>query len=936
MNASILSQLRSHRPGRARYARFVVVVGVCVACGFLLPLPVHCADGDLDLTFVPDASYPVDALGLGVIDGEYYFSHPVEPDGRLLEDGQLDPDWSLEDSSSMRFITELRRTPSGGWVFSELGSVYLDTGSGAAQRIGFAYSAGGEFQRLFPQSDGWVVIGDPLSRVSEDGTRDPVYGSSASYVAASFNDGAGRSIIGGPSVTLIEDDLNRFIVAGNLKQVGEMERLGLARILPNGHVDPDWDVGSAVGIELDDEGYLNALPISLAAGPENRVVVGLQLVSTNGEPNIRFAVLDGDGNVIATFPNPGLRQPTSPVVQPDGRILIGGTLQAEPNTPLAAVVRLNADGSLDETFEVGISSGSGWVQIWSLALDTKGRLYIAGSFDSVIGVPRPGLARVHAYEPIPEAPSLGLAYHQPRIGTNEFLHLTAGVGGVPEPELQWYLDGAELPGQTHPGLRVLVESAEQVGNYSMVASNSEGTQELQFPAVGLAVRSPRPGVIDPTFQRSLVEFASVTHLLSLSDGSVLVGGGDIYAPTNELRAMVGRLNSEGHLEQGFGNAGVVTGDGFVESLRLLSDGGILVAGQFTELAGVPATGLAELDARGRLVARDWPVLDVAHVSTALRQPDGRYVLAGKFSTVAGESAYRLARLDDDLTLDETFTSPLEPWQFVDDLDLDSEGRLLIAGERIYAVEPMTNAPPLGLRRLQEDGSPEPGFQRFEGPVRDVVVESSGDLLTLTQAGSHWSGYTAPCRLAADGALLVEYEAAKFSGTGLRAMLPDHRLLRMPDGSVVGTLSTHSDHQLIRWQSSGRLDFNFSSVIGTNAAGPVVQAVALLPDGALLVSTLESSTLANPLPPEQARRLMRIPPDSDARLQIVDLGGGELRVQISTQPGKTYQIRSRTSLESVEPTLVGVIAGDGYVQELRIPVEGSVQFLDYVGLIVRPW
>jgi hypothetical protein len=32
---------------------------------------------------------------------------------------------------------------------------------------------------------------------------------------------------------------------------------------------------------------------------------------------------------------------------------------------------------------------------------------------------------------------------------------------------------------------------------------------------------------------------------------------------------------------------------------------------------------------------------------------------------------------------------------------------------------------------------------------------------------------------------------------------------------VGAFSNRSDHQLIRWDSNGRLDFNFNSVIGTN-------------------------------------------------------------------------------------------------------------------------
>ena len=617
MNSSrfLFPGLHDHRPASCAFLK--TVLGVCLV-GVILPaLPVRAADGDLDLAFVPDAAYQVNALALGVIEGEFYFSYLSQPARRLRQDGSLDGDWSLDRPSGVRFIAELRRTPSGGWVIKDASIspayVYLDDGIGEAQRLGYVSQALGN--KLFPQDDGDVVLGEPLSRVSPEGVKDPRFGYDARFVAAGTHQ---------IKTTAIQDDLGRFVVAGNLKQVGDLERLGLARILPNGQVDPDWDVASALGIELNDEGRLNALPISLAAGPDNQVVVGIQLISTNGEPTIVFAVLDGDGEVLATFPNPGLVQPTSPVVQPDGRILVGGTMESEPNTPLAAVVRLNADGSVDETFAVGISSANGWVQISSLALDSSGRLYMAGSFDAVNGVPRSGLARVQAYEPVPEAPSLAIAYHQPRIGTNEFLYLTASVGGVPEPELQWYLDGVELPDQTLRGLRVLVQGEAQVGNYTIVASNSEGTKELHFPVVELAVRSPRPGVIDESFQRTLVEFPNVTQLLTLADGSVLVGGGDLYAQTLEPRAMVGKLSSDGYLDASFGDAGIVNGNGFVESLRVLPEGGILVAGQFTELAGVPAMGLAELDAEGQLVARDWPELDVAHVSTALRLPDGRH------------------------------------------------------------------------------------------------------------------------------------------------------------------------------------------------------------------------------------------------------------------------------------------------------------------------
>jgi hypothetical protein len=153
--------------------------------------------------------------------------------------------------------------------------------------------------------------------------------------------------------------------------------------------------------------------------------------------------------------------------------------------------------------------------------------------------------------------------------------------------------------------------------------------------------------------------------------------------------------------------------------------------------------------------------------------------------------------------------------------------------------------------------------------------------------------------------------------------------------VVGVFSVFGvddiGQQLIHWHSDGERDVNFSSRIGSNRGGPAVQAIARLPDGALLVSTLESSTLSDP---EQARRLLRIARDSDSELEIANVGDGELSVRIATQPGRTYQIRSRTNLISGEPVVMGEIDGDGYKQERRIGSDGSALFLDYV--VLRPF
>jgi uncharacterized delta-60 repeat protein len=79
------------------------------------------------------------------------------------------------------------------------------------------------------------------------------------------------------------------------------------------------------------------------------------------------------------------------VVQADGKIVIGGAFNAVNGVPRANLARLNADGTLDETFaKTPIAGVSGPVS--ALALRADGALYVGGSFNQAGGVNTTGLA----------------------------------------------------------------------------------------------------------------------------------------------------------------------------------------------------------------------------------------------------------------------------------------------------------------------------------------------------------------------------------------------------------------------------------------------------------------------------------------------------------------------------------------------------------------
>src|SRR5262249_21149106 len=113
----------------------------------------------------------------------------------------------------------------------------------------------------------------------------------------------------------------------------------------------------------------------------------LQRFSVDGSPDTSFTPVHANAYGISAM-----------TVQEDGRILIGGTFTNINGASRRGLARLNADGSLDNTFAPGVSwplSGcGGGVGVLSVALQSDGKILIGGGFTNVGGFTRKGLARL--------------------------------------------------------------------------------------------------------------------------------------------------------------------------------------------------------------------------------------------------------------------------------------------------------------------------------------------------------------------------------------------------------------------------------------------------------------------------------------------------------------------------------------------------------------
>jgi uncharacterized delta-60 repeat protein len=119
----------------------------------------------------------------------------------------------------------------------------------------------------------------------------------------------------------------KIIVSGTF--TGIPGAIRIARLNPDGSLDTSFNVG----------GGPNDDPIAIVVQPDGKIVIGGYFTSVNLSAHRHIARLNADGSVDETF-NAGAFQCYALALQPDGKILAGSPF----------LLRFNADGTPDESF----------------------------------------------------------------------------------------------------------------------------------------------------------------------------------------------------------------------------------------------------------------------------------------------------------------------------------------------------------------------------------------------------------------------------------------------------------------------------------------------------------------------------------------------------------------------------------------------------------
>lgn len=368
-----------------------------------------------------------------------------------------------------------------------------------------------------------------------------------------------------------------------------------------GALDTSFDPGTGI--------TETAKAISVAQlQPDGKIIIAGEFSSFNGVARNNIARLNADGSVDASFdPGTGVTKGSTSgylsalLLLPDGKVIIGGDFTHYNGVARSGIARLNADGSLDTSFDPGTGVNDA---IRGIHLLSDGKIIITGWFFYYNDVFRGYIARIN-----PDG-SLDTSY-DPGWGAEDWI-----FASVMQPDEKLIITGV----------------FSEYGNSAarrIARINTDGSLDTSF--------NTGSGLDDPG--RSIVV---------LPDGKILVGG-QFSTYNGVTRNGIVRLDANGSLDTSFDPA--EGADGYVEAIAVQPDNRILIGGSFENYNGTARRGIARLGSAGELDTSFNPGTGVEggaeSVSTILLQPDGKIIITGNFATYNGASRGRIARINAD-------------------------------------------------------------------------------------------------------------------------------------------------------------------------------------------------------------------------------------------------------------------------------------------------
>jgi uncharacterized delta-60 repeat protein len=651
----------------------------------------------------------------------------------------------------------------------------------------------------------------------------------------------------------IQDD-GKIILGGSFICTNGVVHTNIARINPDGSPDDSF-AAQVVGPGIYDlwGGSVDSIIIQA----DGKLLVTGGFTSVNGAPRTSIARLNRDGMLDDTFNpilDPFYSQPevNAAALQSDGKILIAGKFQGVNETPQNFLARLKSDGSPDLIFQSGMGNNDGGT-IHALDCQADGKIIIGGVFTSVNGAPHNGIARLNANGSIDSSFQADAGWVYSLMIQSDGRIIIGGtfsqVNGVPQYCVALLKSDGSLDNSIPNG----VAGYDSSGQVSKIVIQADGKiifgGNFRSSARSYIARLNPGGLLDTGFCNGPIGPNNrIQSMVVQPDQKVLVAGSfpqDSAYPSASTSIL--RLNIDGSLDGSYLHK-LTTANSQIKAMVLESDGKLLLAGYFTSINNTARNRIARLNSDGSLDNSFLQGLAGVdnQVNCMALQVDGKILIAGNFTSFNGVTRYRVARLNADGSLDTAFLqSAAGADNTVLCMALQSDGKILVGGY-FTAVNGQTRN---RVARLNSDGLLDDtflnGLDGANGPVMGLAIQPDGKILI---GGSFTAvngiSVTNLVRLSPNGALDSSF---RYTGPApfFSPLIPSGFVAIQTDGKIVVGV-----RNLFRLNYDGSIDDSFFSQVWPNMG---VSCLLFGPDGKLLIGG--GFTAVNQIPRSFVARLM---------------------------------------------------------------------------------
>jgi uncharacterized delta-60 repeat protein len=724
----------------------------------------------------------------------------------------------------------------------------------------------------------------------------------------------------------------KILVAGSTSASGNSD-FALVRFNPNGSPDTSFDTDGIVTTQIAGYDSANAIAIQtdgriVAAGISNTGGANFALVRYNANGSLD-TTFDTDGKVSTDYYGGGgtNEQADALAIQPDGKIVAAGYIYHGAGPYDFALMRYNADGSLDTSFngsgktttdfQGGGSTNNDMAH--AVAIQPDGKIVAAGNGSVTIDDTTTAgfaLARYNADGSLdasfdadgkvitPAAPQFGsVAYGAAvqadgkiiaagyghsfgtwtdftlvRYNANGSLDTSFDTDGIILTDFSLSNEHARaLVLQTDGRIVAAGYKGEGSGDdFALVRYNTDGSLDTSFDTDGKVVTD----LGYPTT-------SGTGDVATQADGKVVVAGYSSNGFNDDFAVL--RYNADGTRDSSFGTGGKALTDisGFIQGERaraiaIQPDGKIIAAGETTLSVTGSDFALVRYNADGSrdnsfnddgIVTTDFTTNSFDFANAVTIQPDGKIVAAGVVSVNANFD-FAIARYNPDGSLDTTFDGD---GKVTTSFSANSDAAYAVVIQpdgKIVAAGNQSSNPDFILARYNTDGSLDTSFDGDGRVTTDIMGTNDGAVALALQtngkivaAGGAYNGANydfALVRYNTDGSLDTSFDTDGKVTTNVLNGDSASGVVIQADGRIVVAGNSFggsgNDASLARYNADGSLDASFGTG-GTRtfdmngASNDFIYGVALDPNGKIVIAgdTSGSITVARILSSSTPRR-----------------------------------------------------------------------------------